>query len=507
VEFKTLIMNKKNLVAVLICFSILACRHNHDHGHDHGHDDVKLNIIAYSDVFEIFAEADPFVAGKTSNILAHFTHLDDFKPLAEGKVTLSLVIGNRGIRQSIDAPEKPGIYRLALQPEITGTGRLIFEIETIDRVHTIQVEDSTVYDDEHDAIHGADALQKEHPAAVTFSKEQSWVISFATSWVQKQPMGTVIKTVGEIIPEHNDEILLTAQANGIINLTNNRLLEGVELSAGEILLNISGAGLADGNAIQRFHEARNNYERARADYERISKLAEDKIVSERELLQARNEAENSRIVFENTSRNFSESGQILRSPVMGYLKQLFVKNGQFVESGQAVATVFQNRNMMIRSEVQQRYAGLLSQLYTAHIISAEGNSYTLDHLGGEILPFARSVNARNHLLSVYLKINNTENQWIPGTLVDVYLKTRALEPVVVVPVDALIEEQGYFFVFVQIHPESFEKREVRIGISDGIYTEIKSGLSENERIISKGAIMVKISAASGDIDPHSGHVH
>jgi membrane fusion protein, heavy metal efflux system len=162
---------------------------------------------------------------------------------------------------------------------------------------------------------------------------------------------------------------------------------------------------------------------------------------------------------------------------------------------------------MIRSEVQQRYAGLLSQLYTAHIISAEGNSYTLDHLGGEILPFARSVNARNHLLSVYLKINNTENQWIPGTLVDVYLKTRALEPVVVVPVDALIEEQGNFFVFVQIHPESFEKREVRIGISDGIYTEIKSGLSENERIISKGAIMVKISAASGDIDPHSGHVH
>jgi membrane fusion protein, heavy metal efflux system len=498
-------MNKKNLIAVLICLSLMACRHNHDH--DHGHDDVKLNIIAYSDEFEIFAEADPFVSGKTSNILVHFTHLEDFKPLTEGKVTLSLVIGNRGIRQSIETPERPGIYRFTLQPEIIGTGRLIFEVETVERVHILEVGDIVVYDDEHEAIHAAEVLQKEHPAAVTFSKEQSWVLSFATSLVKRQPMGAVIKTVGELIPEHSDEIILTAQANGVVNFTNNRLLEGVELAVGEVLLNISGAGLAEGNAIQRFHEARNNYERARADYERISKLAEDKIVSERELLQARNEAENTRIVYENLSRNFSERGQIIRSPVKGFLKQLFVTNGQYVESGQAIASVFRNENLMIRTEVQQRYAGLLSQVYTAYIISAEGNSYTLDHLGGEILPFARSVNPRNHLLPVYLKINNSENQWVPGTLVDVYLKTRAHDPVVVVPVSALIEEQGNFFVFVQIHPESFEKREVQIGISDGIFTEIKNGLAENERIISKGAIMVKISAASGDIDPHSGHVH
>jgi membrane fusion protein, heavy metal efflux system len=83
-------MNKKNLIAVLICFSILACRDNHDHGHDHDHDDVKLNIIAYSDEFEIFAEVDPLVAGKTSYVLAHFTHLDDFKPLPRGKLHLVL---------------------------------------------------------------------------------------------------------------------------------------------------------------------------------------------------------------------------------------------------------------------------------------------------------------------------------------------------------------------------------------------------------------------------------
>jgi membrane fusion protein, heavy metal efflux system len=364
-------MNKKIIVLLIASLTIFSCRQNQPDDHDHDHEEVKLMITAYSEEFEVFAEADPFVVGKTSAILAHFTHLHNFKPLQEGKITLSLIIGNRGIRQVVENPVKPGIYSFALQPEVAGTGRLVFELETGGKAYILEAIDITVFADEHTAIHAAEENSSDHPAAVSFTKEQSWVISFATDGVQSRPMGTIIKTVGEVLPAHGDEVLLTASANGIVNLTDNRLYEGALLSSGQSLLNISGAGLAEGNALQRFHEARNNYERARADYERLSELAKEKIVSERELLQARNEAANTKIIFDN----------------------------------------------------------------------------------------------------------------------------------------ALIEEQGNYFVFVQIHPESFEKREVFIGKTDGIHTEILRGLNENERIVSRGALMVKMAAASGNIDPHSGHVH
>ena len=66
---------------------------------------------------------------------------------------------------------------------------------------------------------------------------------------------------------------------------------------------------------------------------------------------------------------------------------------------------------------------------------------------------------------------------------------------------------GNYFVFVQLTPEFFEKREVKIGKTDGIRTEILSGIQSGERIVAKGAVLVKLSQATGTLDAHSGHVH
>jgi hypothetical protein len=88
-----------------------------------------------------------------------------------------------------------------------------------------------------------------------------------------------------------------------------------------------------------------------------------------------------------------------------------------------------------------------------------------------------------------------------------YIKTKSNQETVIVPNSSLVEEYGNYFVLVQLTPEMFEKREVKTGLSDGINTEIIVGLSEGERIVSKGAIIVKLAAVSNTLDAHSGHVH
>jgi len=65
---------------------------------------------------------------------------------------------------------------------------------------------------------------------------------------------------------------------------------------------------------------------------------------------------------------------------------------------------------------------------------------------------------------------------------------------------------GAYFLYVQVTPELFEKRAVLIGKSDGLSTEITEGLSVGERVVSKGAIMVKLSQSTGQLDAH-GHGH
>jgi membrane fusion protein, heavy metal efflux system len=88
----------------------------------------------------------------------------------------------------------------------------------------------------------------------------------------------------------------------------------------------------------------------------------------------------------------------------------------------------------------------------------------------------------------------------------VYLMTSSITDALVVPSSALVEEQGVFYLYVQTGGESFQKREVKTGVSDGINVQILSGVSEGERVVTKGAFQIKLSSASGALPAH-GHEH
>ena len=75
-----------------------------------------------------------------------------------------------------------------------------------------------------------------------------------------------------------------------------------------------------------------------------------------------------------------------------------------------------------------------------------------------------------------------------------------------VPVSALIEEQGVFYVYVQTEGESFQKRELKLGANDGQKVQVLSGVSEGERVVTKGGYQIKLSQASGALPAH-GHEH
>lgn len=475
-------------------------------GNGHEHEEVSMLFTSYTESWEIFAEAEPFVTGKNSAVLVHVTSLHDFKPLEEAVVTLSLFCGESVVNQEVEKPLRPGIYRFNLQPSEEGVARIVFEIGTDAGTENAETGNFNIYLDEHRVTHEAADMHQEVPGSVTFTKEQSWIIGFATGQVERQSFGPVIKTVGVVQPAQGDEVMLTAHANGIVAFTGSELYEGITVQSGQHLFDVAGGSLAEGNTVLRYREARNNYERARADHERISKLAAERIVSEKELLQAANEYNNARAVYETLQANFSESGQKIISPFGGYLSGIYVSNGQYVESGQPLAAISRSRSMIIRAELQQRHSHLLNSIQSANIITGSGKAFTLEEVGGSVISHARSVSDRSHLLPVHLQIDNNAGL-IPGTLLDIYLKTQTGESVIVVPVTSLIEEQGNFFVYVQIHPESFLKRQVQAGSSDGFYTEIVGGLAEGERIVTRGAIMVKAATAAGNIDPHSGHVH
>ncbi len=467
----------------------------------------KIYLTAYNPGFELFAESDPLVSGMSCNVLAHFTFLSDFKPLDSASVTVRLVADGNETSLTPGVHLRQGIYNFDITPGAPGESTVVFEVKTPSGTVEIFEIPVVVYPDKQAADEAAERDEPVVTNAIAFTKEQTWKADFSTDLPHLEPFGQVIRTTAQVLSAPDDQIMVTAATSGVIIFSGTNVLEGQRVSPGQVLFTISGSGLADNNSALRYSETVNNYEKAKADYERQSVLAKDKIVSERELLVTEKEYKNAAAAYELLSKNFNISGQKVSCPLAGYVKELFVMNGEFVETGNPLMTVAANRSLILKAGVAQKYATVLDDINSANIRIAEtGMTYTLEELHGRVISRGHSTDADNYLVPVVLQIDNISG-FIPGGFAEVFLKTVTNTKALTVPNNALLEEQGNFFVMVQVTPELFEKREVKVGTTDGLKSEITMGLDRTERIVTRGAVLVKLSQASGTLDPHAGHVH
>ena len=501
-------MKFKILALALIASTFSACHSSHEHAETHSEqEEVKFQYTSYSANFELFAEADAFIVGKEGNVLSHFSFLPSFKAVEQGSITIVLTINGKEVRQKLDKPTRKGIYSFDIIPETAGYGTLKFEIANEKGNFIVDVPEVIVFNKLEEAEEAASKIIVSETNATFFTKEQSWKIDFATCFPQSEPFGQVIKTTALVKSSQGSEVVVSAKTSGIVLFNSGVVLEGLDVSAGQSLFTISGGNMVDNNISVKYAEAKSNYEKAEADYERAKELAKDKIVSEKDLLSAKNQYDNTKAVYDNLNKNFNASGQTITSPQSGFIKQVFVKNGTYVEAGQPVAVVSQNKSLVLSADVPSKYASVLANIKTANIRTISDNrSYSLEQLNGKVLSFGKAANSDNYLIPVALQIENN-GSIISGSYVELYLKTFSSNQTLAVPTTSLLEEQGNFFVWVQVTPELFEKREVFIGGTDGMSTEIKKGIAANERIVSRGAMLIKLAQATGSLDAHSGHVH
>jgi multidrug efflux pump subunit AcrA (membrane-fusion protein) len=160
----------------------------------------------------------------------------------------------------------------------------------------------------------------------------------------------------------------------------------------------------------------------------------------------------------------------------------------------------------LQANVSQKYFNKLSSITSANFKTAESDKFLgTQELNGKVVSFGKSISENSPFIPVTFEIDNTGNL-IPGSVAEVYLKSFPIPDALVIPVSSLIEEQGSFFVYVQTEGESFQKREVKLGASDGINIQLLSGVSEGERVVTKGSYQIKLSTASGTLPAH-GHEH
>ena len=527
--------------------------HSHDHedGHDHGHEgEGHLLLTAYSDGLEFFAETGTFVAGQEVSVLLHVTELQDFKPYVGEDVSVCLVpkgesagdnCGNCSHGHGTEAEpeiegegeghthqheghsheghshqhedeghthqhegktEVQGIYRFCVRAEAEGEANLVFSADG--QRASIPVR---VFGSASEASEYAESLEVRSSNGAVFPKEKSWSVDFATEEAVLEPFGQVIRATSRVQPSQEEVFTVSALTDGVVSIGAKALVEGREVRKGETLCIVKGSGTADENLATKYARAEADYNFARNEYERKKALASDRIVSESELRQAEAAFEIAKAVFENLKGNFDASGQSAKSPIEGFVTSVTVSNGQFVRAGDPIATVSRSRSLLVVAEIQPRYSACLKDICGATFQDMDsGRIWTLDELGGKVVSYGKSVSSDSPLIPVTFSVPN-KGGFIPGSFLQTRIITRSDTPAITLPTTSLIEEQGNYFVYRQLTPEYFEKTPVTIGASDGLRTEIRSGLSAGERVVSKGAMFVKLAQASGALDPHAGHNH
>ena len=398
--------------------------------------------------------------------------------------------------------EVQGIYRFCVRAEAEGEADLVFSANG--KRASIPVR---VFGSASEASEYAESLEVRSSNGAVFPKEKSWSVDFATEEAVLEPFGQVIRATSRVQPSQEEVFTVSALTDGVVSIGAKALVEGREVRKGETLCIVKGSGTADENLATKYARAEADYNFARNEYERKKALASDRIVSESELRQAEAAFEIAKAVFENLKGNFDASGQSAKSPIEGFVTSVTVSNGQFVRAGDPIATVSRSRSLLVVAEIQPRYSACLKDICGATFKDMDsGRIWTLDELGGKVVSYGKSVSSDSPLIPVTFSVPN-KGGFIPGSFLQTRIITRSETPAITLPTTSLIEEQGNYFVYRQLTPEYFEKTPVTIGASDGLRTEIRSGLSAGERVVSKGAMFVKLAQASGALDPHAGHNH
>lgn len=331
-----------------------------------------------------------------------------------------------------------------------------------------------------------------HTDEITLHAEKAKRFGVETSVINLGDFCETIKVSGKIYPDENQKHTVVATQSGIITFANNTNL-GTKVLVGEALANISANNVLGGDDNVK---AKITLDNAEHEYKRISALYKDKIVTESDYLNAKE-------AYQQALNAYKPQTASATSTLSGTITAVYVNNGEYVEAGTPIATISTNKSLILKADLPERYVGMA--IKDANFKPSYTDSiYNVANLNGTIFS-QPTVSPIAGYIPVYFKFENSIGL-IANSYAEVYLKGNLRHNILAIPLSALTEEQGDYYVYEKVDAECYVKHLVTLGMSDGNNVEILSGITPGMEIATKGAVIVKLAANSGAVPSHS-HEH
>lgn len=479
-----------------------------------------IAVTRWSDRTELFMEYPPLVAGTTGRFAVHFTNIQTFRPIAEGRVTVELRQGEQVVQSfQSNGPSSPGIFGVDVEPEHAGEYKLAVALQSAKLQDTHALGSVTVTATPEEV---STDRPKPTEETIPFLKEQQWTLDFATQPAGEREMRESLRVAGEVRPRSGGEVEISAPITGRLESTSPIPVVGSAVTEGQTLAVLSppapAPAPADLPALEfEIAEAKVELEHTRRDRQRVERLLEvgaipakrvDEARDAEDVAEARLQAAEKRLELYKATREtggalLNQSQFTLRSPLSGIISEVNVIPGSNATQGDRLFRVVALDRVYVVANVPEAEAYRVSQLSGAEI-EMPGTERTAPIR--RLVNVSRFVDPNSRTLSVIYEVDNSERKLAIGQALSVRLFLSQVSQAVAVPEEAVIDDAGRPVIFVQVAGESFARRPVRLGARASGYVQVLEGVRPGERVVTRGGYLIRLAALSPQIPAH-GHVH
>lgn len=321
--------------------------------------------------------------------------------------------------------------------------------------------------------------------------------------VQPIPFSSIIKTSGKISSNNKNRKVIVAPISGIVKIVSNKLVDGASIKLNELVATISSSNMEGGDKLVTIIA---RYNAAKLEFDRAKSLIGDQLISQKEYNQIE-------VDFKKTETEYkliklsSKDGLKIKSPIKGYLNELLVANGEYVEAGSPIAVITTNKRFTLTAYVSERYFPRLKNITSANFkTSYSDTAYDIKDLNGTFIAYGKGENDETKLVPVTFEFDSN-NSIIAGSYVEVYLKEKTSTNSITIPLSALSEEQNVYYVYTHRGGNLYRKNEVKLGNSDGVNIEVLDGINIKDKVVVNGTYQIKLASSSGVIPSACGHAH
>ncbi|WP_020526916.1 efflux RND transporter periplasmic adaptor subunit [Flexithrix dorotheae] len=350
--------------------------------------------------------------------------------------------------------------------------------------------------DHHENDHDHD----ENTKNVIFTSEQLEMAEIKTAKIQEQEISDEINCIGIIDLPPQNKATIHPQIQGFIKEI--RVLIGTKVKKGELLVVLEHPDYI--KLQEAYLEVLYQFKFAEKEFSRQKTLSEgnatakkqfEKTESEYGLLKAKKASLEAQMKmagldFKNLTPEKITNQVNIYAPFSGSISNVFVQTGQHVTIEERILDMINKEHIHLELQVFPRDA---VKIALGQEIKFEVQGLPERKFAGEVFLIGETVDQHNNAINIHGHIEEELDLFKPGMYVSATIKVNA-QKLPVVPENALINDEGQYFVFAKTGDSEFEKMPVEIGLVNGGFVEISSGsfqMIKGMEIVTEGANYIK----------------